>query len=347
MRILVVKLSSLGDVIHTLPAITEAKQLCKTLKIDWLVEPAFAEIPTAHPAVDQVYALPLRQLKKNLFSFCAYQNVFDVLRQVRAKQYDWVIDPQGLLKSALITRIMQGSRSGYDKSSIREPVASFFYQHTHHISQQQHAVSRIRALFAATLGYTVDLTQKVSYGLSLSAAWNKGEQSAITDNHPYCLFFHGTTWDNKLWPVENWIVLARYFIKKSVKIVLPYGNQVEKKRAESIAAAVPGVKILPPVSLIQLMHYIVNAKGIVSVDTGLGHLAAALNTPNVGLYGPTHPGLSGPWGQNQLSIEASAKIKCAPCLKRVCALSQQICFDEITPKKVMEKLELLMAYRTQ
>jgi lipopolysaccharide heptosyltransferase I len=288
-RLLIIKTSSMGDVIHTLAAVTDAKQARQDLRIDWVVEEGFADIPTWHPAVERVIPIALRRWRKapvQAFKNGDWQQFKKSLQQA---QYDYVIDAQGLLKSAVVTKLAHGETFGYDKLSAREPLSRFFYQHLLHVDKNQHAVTRSRELFAKAMGY-VQPTSIPDYGLSFSQNTKK----------PIIVFIHATSRDDKYWREEAWRELASIATKAGFEVHLPWGSDTEKARAERIADGIAHVTVLPKMRLTELAEHLANAKGAVSVDTGLGHLAAALALPNVSLYGPTDPKKIGAFGANQV-----------------------------------------------
>ncbi|WP_439240553.1 lipopolysaccharide heptosyltransferase RfaC [Lonepinella sp. BR2474] len=293
-RICIIKTSSLGDVLHCLPALTDAQHALGDVQFDWVVEENFAEIPAWHSAVNRVIPIAIRRWRKNLLDKQTYQQWQSYKNQLQSTQYGVVIDAQGLIKSALFaTRLAQGEKFGYDRKSIREPLASLFYQHTFFIPYQQHAVERIRQLFAQSLGYHLP-DSKGDYGI---ARHFQQQQSAT----PYMMFIHATTRSDKHWVDSEWKKLAEKItaLYPNIEIRLPWGNEKEKQRAEWIAQGLPNVLVLPKSSLTELAHQLANAKAVVSVDTGLAHLTAALDVPNVTLYGATDPKLIGCYGKNQ------------------------------------------------
>lgn len=297
MRVLLVKTSSMGDVLHSLPALTDAQQAIPNIQFDWVVEEGFAQIPTWHSAVNQVIPVAIRRWRKNWFSapIRAERTVFR--QQLQATHYDAIIDAQGLLKSAfLVTRLAHGDKHGYDRHSIREPLASFFYDHRYAISKQQHAVERIRQLFAKSLGYTCPTLQG-DYAIAQHFL-----QSGVNNESPYVIFLHSTTRDDKHWPEENWRNLIELMAGSGVKVKLPWGAPHEQQRAQRLAKGFDFVQVLPKLTLAEVAQQIANAKAVVSVDTGLSHLTAALDKPNFTLFGPTDPGLIGGYGQNQYAI---------------------------------------------
>ncbi len=309
MKVLIVKTSSMGDVIHTLPALTDAQKAIPNIQFDWVVEQPFAEIPKWHSTVNQVIPIAIRRWRKNLLSAQTWQAWKSYKQQLQATQYDAVIDAQGLLKSAvLVTRLANGTKYGYDKQSAREGLSSCFYDKTFDIPYQQHAVERIRKLFAMALGY--DLSTTIGdYGIADRFAKNLANPTAC---NPYIVAIHATTREDKHWQEAYWVELLQQLSEQGIAIHLPWGNEKEKARAERLTQVSPLVKVLPKLTLAELALEIAGAKGVVSVDTGLSHLTAALDKPNVILYGATDPRLIGAYGKNQLYLESSSMEKIQP-----------------------------------
>lgn len=297
MHVLVIKTSSLGDVIHTLPALTDAAEAIPGIKFDWVVEESFAEVPRWHSRVETVIPVALRRWRKTPLATLCSQEWRDFKAQLGHSRYDAVIDAQGLVKSAWLTRYAKGMRFGLDKHSAREPLASLFYNRKLPIAKEQHAVERVRQLFAAALGYTVP-QRTGDYQIDRTQLPDVDQQSN------YLVFLHGTTWPTKHWPENYWRDLACIAAEQGLAIMLPWGNDIEKQRAERIAASAGNVKVLPRMSLGPLATVLAGARAVVSVDTGLAHLSAALDTSNITLYGPTKPALVGTYGNNQIHLEA-------------------------------------------
>lgn len=293
MKICLVKTSSMGDVIHSLPALTDAQAHLPDFRVDWVVEENFAEIPRWHSAVNRMIPIALRRWRKAPFS-TQTRNEWKTYRTLlQTEAYDAVIDAQGLIKSAFFaTRLANGIKHGYDRKSIREPLASCFYDKKYAISYQQHAVERIRQLFAQSLGYCLPTT-KGDYDIARHFLKN-------TLCEPYLIFIHATTRADKHWPEKAWRNLIEKITALSpIEIHLPWGNATEKARAERLAQGLPNVNVLPKLTLTELAEHIANAQAVVSVDTGLAHLTAALDKPNITLYGATDPQLIGCYGKNQ------------------------------------------------
>jgi heptosyltransferase-1 len=297
-RLLLIKTSSLGDIIHNLPAITDIRAHSPDMEIDWVVEESFADIPRLHPAVNSIVPIAIRRWRRTLFSKKTWQEIIACKRKLRAKSYDFVLDTQGLLKSAVISSFAHGARHGQDKSAVREPIAARFYQHKHLlIPRGQHAVVRNRQLAAMALGYPMPDTAP-DYGIQAA-----NTEPSIALPAAYIVGLHGTSRDSKLWPTQNWITLGKHLSEKGLQLLLPWGNEAERNRATTIAASVPQALILHKLGLSELATVLAGAKAVVGVDTGLAHLAAALKVPTVAIYTDTDPSLTGIYpGLNSAAI---------------------------------------------
>lgn len=320
MRILVVKTSSMGDVLHTLPALTDATTCLPNVTFDWVVEEGFAQIPSWHFAVDNVIPVAIRRWRKQWFAKQIRQERHDFIQRLRRQHYDCIIDAQGLIKSALlITHKAIGPKHGLDRKSIKEPIASLFYDLKHAVPKNLHAVERVRMLFAASLHYEKP-TRLGDYAIAQHFLSNSENQTP-----PYLVFLHATTRDEKHWTEEEWRDLIKLIEPTGLNIKLPWGAPHEQQRAFRLAAGFAHVEVLPKLSLADVASVIAKAKAVVSVDTGLSHLAAALDRPNITLFGQTDPQLIGGYGQNQCSI-----------------ISQDKKMQSITSKQVYQKLSDLI-----
>ena len=348
MRVLLIKTSSLGDVIHTLPALTDAMDALPGIQFDWVVEEGFAEIPTWHPAVAKVIPVAIRRWRKNLWQTLKNGEWRQFKQRLRDTRYDLVIDAQGLLKSAWLTRYVKAPIAGLDKTSAREPMAARFYDRPYAVARGQHAVERLRQLFAQALGYQVPAGLG-NYGL------DRSRLLTATNDAPFVLFLHGTTWDTKHWPELYWRQLAERMIGQGLEVRLPWGNPAEKARAERIADGLDNAVVLPKLNLAGVARVLASAQGCVAVDTGLGHLAAALDVPTLSLFGPTNPGLTGAYGRSQVHLAADYPA-CAPCLQKKCTYrptpedQRQVdterewpmCFTRLNPERVANQLGALL-----
>ena len=321
MRVLIVKISSLGDIIHTLPAVTDAHMAHKDLVFDWVVEENFAEVPGWHPAVDKIIPVAIRRWRRSLLKtylnheFRAFRNA------LQGVHYDLVIDAQGLIKSGIISRLSRGLTIGLSNRTIREPLATMFYNKVYSVPFTEHAVDRVRQLFSRALQYSYD-KDIVDYGIDI----NRIAGTSTEPKTKQVVFLHGTTWSTKHWPEFYWRHLAHIATESGYKVLIPWGDTREKNRAEFIAKNNDMVTVLDKQTLSGLAQYIHASSGVIAVDTGLGHLAAALSRPTVSLYGPTNPGLSGTFGDKQLHLNSN--LNCAPCVKKVCGYSGPGVTDE-------------------
>ena len=284
-KILLVKTSSLGDVVHNLPVATDIARRYPGARIDWVVEEAFAALPALHPAVSRVIPVAVRRWRKQLFKPATWCEIGDLRRLLAAEGHDLVIDTQGLLKSALIARSASGERHGYDADSAREPVAARFYDVTHSVSSTLHAVVRNRSLAAAALGYVADDAADYGIGRDLS-----GEAQA------YCVLLHATSRADKQWPEAHWIALGKRFTAMGLKCVLPWGSEGESACAERLAAAIPNAAAAPRLDLTAVAGLLAGARFTVGVDTGLTHLSAAFGRPTVAIFCASSPELTGIYG---------------------------------------------------
>lgn len=319
MRVLIVKTSSMGDVLHTLPALTDAQQAIPGIRFDWVVEEGFAQIPSWHAAVDRIIPVAIRRWRKAWFSAAVKAERKAFREAVQAEEYDVIIDAQGLVKSAaLVTRLARGIKHGMDWQSAREPLASLFYNQRHSVPKQQHAVERTRELFALSLGYSKPQSQG-DYAIAQHFL-----NHLNADAGQYAVFLHATTRDDKHWPEANWRELIGLLAASGIRIKLPWGAPHEEARAKRLAEGFDYVEVLPRMSLEEVARVLAGAKFVVSVDTGLSHLTAALDRPNITLYGPTDPGLIGGYGMNQL--------ECRSANKMLANLPASTVFDQLTSK---------------
>lgn len=311
MRVLIVKVSSLGDVIHTLPAVTDASRANRDLVFDWVVEESFAEVPTWHPAVDKVIPVAIRRWRRNWIKSYVNGEIGAFRSNLKNIHYDLVIDAQGLIKSGIVSRMSKGLTVGLSNRTIREPLATLFYNKVYSVPWTEHAVERVRELFSRALRYKYD-KDRVDYGIDLQ---RMGLQPP-SGKERQLVFLHATTWKTKHWPDNYWCELARMATDDGYKVLLPWGDETARQRAQLIRHRVPETEILPRLTLTELAGHIARSMGVIAVDTGLGHLAAALSVPTISLYGPTDPGLSGTYGANQIHLKSN--LNCAPCVRKEC-----------------------------
>jgi heptosyltransferase-1 len=298
-RILIIKTSSLGDVVHALPAVTDIAHHCPDITIDWLVEESFTAIPRLHPAVRDVIPVATRRWRHRLWASATRHDLFTLRETLRAHHYDLTLDLQGLVKSALLSWLTPAHRVGLSWSSAREPLATLAYQEKFVVPWHLHAVERNRLLAAQALGYTPDAA--VRYGIT---AAHSAPEWAPTQG--YVVLLHASSRAKKEWPENHWIDLGRQLNARGLHIVLPGGNRVERARAARLAEKIPRALAAPVMNLAQLSALLAHAQAVVGVDTGLTHLSVALNRPVVAIYTATDPQATGVYG-SALAVNCGGK----------------------------------------
>ncbi|MGZ5039527.1 MAG: lipopolysaccharide heptosyltransferase I [Usitatibacter sp.] len=285
-RVLFVKLSSLGDVIHHLPAVTDLAEIHPGARIAWAVEEAYADLVTMHPAVDEAIPVALRSLRRAPIVPARWGRMAAARRAIRARPWDYVIDTQGLAKSAFVARFARSPVFGLDAKSARESIAARFYDVKIRIPRSLHAVERNRMLVGSVFGYTPQGTAR--YGLLRPEA-----PPAWAPEGRYVVMLHAASRAAKRWPDDRWIALGKVLASQGHACVFPGGTQGERAAAARLAGAVPGALAAPAMTLVEAAALLANAAGVVGVDTGLTHLAVALDVPTVGIYCATDPALTG------------------------------------------------------
>lgn len=291
MRILLVKTSSLGDVIHNLPVAADLARRLPGVALDWVVEEAFAELPRLHPAVRRVFPVAVRRWRGHLLSGGTWAEMRAFKRELGKEAYDAVLDTQGLLKSGLITAQARlapgGSRIGFGHASAREPIASRFYDRGFEVARDLHAVERNRRLAAAAFGYALD-DLPLDYGIAAAPS-----RASWLPDRDYAVLLTATSRADKLWPEPDWRSLGSALIAAGLACVLPAGSDPERRRAARLGEALEHAVAAPPLGLADMAGLIAGARLVVGVDTGLVHLAAALGKPTVGIYCASEPALTG------------------------------------------------------
>jgi heptosyltransferase-1 len=285
-RALFVKLSSLGDVIHHFPAVSDLRAHRPEVAIDWAVEEAYAPLVRLHPAVSRAIPVALRRLKRGLLAPSAWSALAGARGQLRERRYDWIVDTQGLLKSVAVARLARGPLFGFDRRSIRERSAAHFYDQALVVPRNLHAVERNRRLVGAVFGYEPE--GPPDYGLA-----PPGRPPGWAPPGAYVVALHATSRRDKRWPDARWAELAARLAAEGLAVVYPGGSPAERADAEKLASASTGAVAAPEMSLPEAAALLARASAVVGVDTGLAHLAVALGTPTVGLYVATQPGLTG------------------------------------------------------
>jgi heptosyltransferase-1 len=291
--ILFIKTSSLGDVIHHMPAVTEARRRFPAARFAWVVEEDFAPLAALHPAIEAVIPVASRRWRRNWFGPSTWPQIGAFTRALRAHPYDTVIDTQGLFRSALIAKVARGQRHGYDGASIKERTAVPFYDVRHTVDRRLHAIARNRLLTGLALGYAPE--GDIDFGLD-RAALSRGAAA------PYAVLLHATARPEKEWPVEHWTALGNNLSARGYDLVIPWGSEAERGRSAAIVSRVARACAPQRRPLDEVAQLIAGARFVVGVDTGLMHLAAALGVPLVAVFVGTAPGLYGPMGAGPIAI---------------------------------------------
>jgi len=300
-RILIVRTSSLGDLVHMLPAISDIARHVPGAVIDWVAEEAFAEIPGWHPAVHEVIKVAHRRWRKAWWSAPVKAERRALAERLRAVQYDVVLDMQALLKSAWLVRQTRGVRHGLDWRSAREPLASLFYQVRHRVEFWQPAVIRQRQLAALAFGYTYG--GPPDFGLQAFAQEAQAQARAcaaapeecarphhhLNTDRGYAVIMPSASRDDKLWPEDDWRAVFARVRQAGCTLRLLAGNAQEAERAQALVAGMDGVEVLPRMDLTAIARQLAGARIMVGLDSGLTHLSAALGRPTVGIYRASTP----------------------------------------------------------
>lgn len=306
-KLLLVKTSSMGDLIHTFPALTDLSQHCPNeYEITWLVEESFADIAKMHPMTKEVIIFGSRRWKKHLFSRQTWQEFGAFKKALRSEKWDLIVDCQGLFKSAMMTKLaaQKGTIStySYSKESIRDPFAARFYQQGFSVEKGLTAIERNRQLFGKIFNYTP--APLADFGIQ---HWD--ETSELTPKSPFAALIHGTSAENKEWPEEKWIEIGNWLSEKGLISLLFWGNAREKARAERIAQQIPNAVVMPKVSIQEAGLILSKASLIIAVDTGFAHLANTQDRPVIGLFLGSHADYAGviPTKHNPHAINLGGK----------------------------------------
>ncbi len=278
-RILIVRTSSLGDLVHMLPAISDIAHHVPGALIDWIVEENFAEVPSWHPAVHEVIPIAHRRWRKSWWAPQTRAERAALRRNLGARRYDMVLDMQALMKSVWLVRQTHGERHGLDRRSAREPLASFFYDVRHTVEFWQPAVIRQRTLAASAFGYTFH--GKPDFGL--------GRFVSNAQIEPRAVIMPSASRDDKLWPAESWHKVFDRLAGHGLRLQLLAGNEREARRAHELLVGRSNAEVMPRMSLEDVAKVLASARVMVGLDSGLTHLSAGLGRPTIGIYKASTP----------------------------------------------------------
>lgn len=279
----------MGDLIHTMPMISDIARAFPHARIDWVVEEAFAEVPRLHPAITRVLPVALRRWRRRPFAFESWRQLLAARQAMRKTRYHVVIDCQGLFKSAVLAYWARGPVTGFAARSAREPLAALLYRRTAVIDRGLHAVERNRRLGAVALGYALDGPE--NFCLAARAGQLRAEPPFDEDGA--VLLLSNASRPGKLWPDEHWIALEDELVRRGHLCLLAWGSAAERAACERRAARMHSARVLPRSSITQLAALAARAALVVGLDTGLTHLAAAVGAPTVGIYCDYDPQLAG------------------------------------------------------
>lgn len=278
-KILIVRTSSLGDLVHMLPAISDIAAHVPNAQIDWIAEESFAEIPAWHPAVHEVIRVAHRRWRKQWWSAQTRAERARLKRDLAARRYDIVLDMQALMKSVWLVRQTHGVRHGLDRKSAREPLASFFYDVKHTVGFWQPAIKRQRDLAASVFGY--QWQGPPNFGLQ---RFTEG-----VPIEPYAVIMPSASRDDKLWAPASWHAVFQELGRRGLALKVLAGNAAETERARQLMHGVPNAQVLPRMSLTDVASVLARATIMVGLDSGLTHLSAGLGRPTLGIYKASTP----------------------------------------------------------
>ena len=284
MNILLVRVSSLGDVLHNLPMVADILRRHPDANIDWVVEEGYVSLVRLHPHVRKIIPWALRRWRKSLGKAETRAEIRQFLRTLREQEYDYVFDTQGLLKTGIImgaARIKKGGAkvglANGSEGSGYEGASRIFHTKSIALDPRTHAVARGRLVAAAALGYSAATAP--DFGLP---GPDSGARPGWMPAAEYAVFFHGTARDAKKWALDNWV--ATGLALAPMPVLLPWGSPGEKREAETLATRLPNAQVLPKLSMMEAVTLAQNAALAIGVDTGLTHIAAAFLRPTVELY---------------------------------------------------------------
>jgi len=320
MRVLIIKLTSMGDLMHALPALTDASKQIPNIEFDWVVDENFSEVPLWHPKVKSVITTNHRSWKKNIFSTSLINELKSIKSKLNNTNYDAVIDMQNNLKSAALSFLVKDSVHGLDKDSAREYPSHLAYKFKYKVSKENHAISRQRQLLSLSLNYEFD-AQDIDYGIH----GDKFERPNLELPNKFLFLVQNASWPTKMWSISRWQELIQLINGEGYVAILPSGSKEEFKRAQEIASISTDALAIPAQSLNRTAYIIEKAAGCICSDTGLAHLSALLGKPSVTLYSVTDEKLIGTRGNNQTHI-----------------ISSDSKMDSITSQRAWEELKLLI-----
>jgi heptosyltransferase-1 len=292
-RVLIVKTSSMGDVVHALPLAADIARALPGVEIDWLVEDSFSAIPAMSRHVTRVRRIALRRWRRQPFASATRRAVSALKEKLRSASYDLVLDVQGLLKSAWVARWTRAPVAGYSTSAAREQIASLLYTRLYPVPRVLHAVERCRQLGAMAIGYTLEGLPR--FDLCTTA------EPAIAPEGRYAVLLTNASRATKLWPEQRWLEVEAWLAEQQFSSVLFWGSAEEGERTRELALHMQRATLAPRSQLDSIASTLASASLVIGLDTGLSHLAAALGRPTIGIYCDFDPALVGLVGDGQVA----------------------------------------------
>jgi heptosyltransferase-1 len=282
MKVAIVKLSAMGDIIHAMVALQYIKQVRPNIQIDWIVEQGFAQVLENNPHIDNILSINLKSIKDNKLA------LFSEIKRIKAyaqNSYDLVIDAQGLLKSAITSKILGTNRAGFSKESIREGVASYFYNKQVEIAYSANTIDRNAKVMSEPLG--IKITSEMIINKEPFLFYR--DDNIVLDKYlstekKNIIFVIGSTWESRNYPKEKFVEVANH-LKENVLIA--WGGEEERQRAKWIEEHSKYAKALPKINLNTLKTVIGKSDLLIGNDTGPTHMAWGLNIPSITIFGPT------------------------------------------------------------
>ena len=316
LTILLVRVSSLGDVLHNLPIVADILQHHPDAQIDWVVEEGYASLVRLNERIRTIIPFGLRRWRKSLGRRATRAEIGAFYKALRAQSYDYVFETQGLLKTGIImgaARLAEGGQkvglANGSEGSGYEAISRLFHTRSIRLDARTHAIARGRLMVAAALGYTIDSAP--DFGLPQPQPQLGEVRPAWMPQQPYAVYFHGTARNAKKWPMQNWITLGQQL--GSMPILLPWGSIGEMADAVLLAASLPHARVLPALTMMEAIDLARNAALVVGVDTGLTHIAAAFLRPTVELYCDSPRWKTeGNWSPNIINLGDEGKPAGAP-----------------------------------
>lgn len=345
LRILIVKVSALGDVVHALPVLDYLRQVAPAAQIDWVVEEPFREILDGNPLISRLFTVRTKKWRRTPFALATRREVQALKHALQSREYDLIFDLQGNLKSGLITWLASGERRyGFDREGVRESLNLLFTNNQVPLRRQDHHISA-RSLRVVSAPFGRDYQSLQLHTDIYSSPEDNAEASALlatlADGLVF-VFHQGTTWQTKLWHEAGWIELGKRVLERfpDSSILLSWGNEREREASERLKLGIGGnARLLPAMTLKGLAALLKKVDLVVGGDTGPVHIAAAVGTPTVSFYRVTDPKRNAPQGEGHVRIQTP--FHCKACLRKECDKDRE-CRESIKPAAIMAGIEKLL-----